>query len=102
MTGDGTALDRGRCVLTHAVWVALALAMPLLVAGDVALAGTAAAALVTLAVALLVALVSRYAVALARAVAVPTPASAADDPTRSRRVPDPVRHPLRPRAPGLA
>jgi hypothetical protein len=90
--------DRLWVVLAHGM-VTLALAVPLTVASELGLAG---AVVVGVVAALLVALAGLYG-GPAPDVRSGLPArSTAPGPALSSRIPDPIRHPLRPRAPGPA
>lgn len=95
------AVARAWVVLLQAAWVAFGLAMPLMLGPELGLAGGAGALVVGLVAALVVALASRYAgVASGTRTGLPSRAAAAG-PRLSSRIPDPIRHPLCPRAPGL-
>ncbi len=98
---EPVTLARPWVVFANAAWLSLLLVIPLLLASEAGLAGGPGTALIGVAFALFMALGSRYAVVTARAVGTPTPTSAAPAPTPSWRIPDPVHHPVRPRAPGL-
>lgn len=96
------ALARVSVKLAHATWLALGLVVPAMLASELGPAAGVGALVVVLAAALLATLAGRCVGTVSGAGAEPPSRSGAPAPALSSRIPDPTRHPLCPRAPGLA
>lgn len=93
---------RSRVVFEAAASLLLALAVPLVITTAVEASTPTGVAVLVLVLGTLVALGSHCAVVATRAVVIRTPRSADRHLGRSGDATDPLHHPLRPRAPGLA
>ena len=95
------AFARVRAVLTQTAFVAFGLVVPLALASESGLPTGAAVVVVGLVAALLVAL-ARHSAGIATAPVTGLPTRSTEPvPPVSWRIPDPIHHPLRPRAPAL-
>jgi hypothetical protein len=95
------AFARVCAVLAQTAWLAFGLVVPLALASESGLASGTAVMVVGLVAALVVAL-ARHSAGIATEAVTGFPTGSAEPvPLLSWRIPDPIHHPLRPRAPGL-